>query len=138
MIDNTWLSALKPGAKVAFGNSYNGRPKYEFDTIERVMPSGQIVLSSGAKFNARGEQIGQRGKFYTQFLLDPQIAEQKLAVYHQETETLRRRAEAITKIKKELDCLRLEALENISAIVDAETAATSEASFKDLSNNTLE
>lgn len=58
------MTEYKPGDKVAIdkGGSYQG---YQVGTVERITPSGQIVVNLGgmssARFDKDGREIGNRG-----------------------------------------------------------------------------
>lgn len=47
-----WLAGLKPGDKVAYQPSPHGPER--IDRVEKITPTGRIVLQSGRRFTANG------------------------------------------------------------------------------------
>jgi hypothetical protein len=58
MLYNDWLKELKVGDKVAVNVSKPWeKAKYEINEIEKISPTGRIILLGGIKFNSDGTFI---------------------------------------------------------------------------------
>lgn len=59
-----FLASLKPGDEVAIDCSKYGTDRYRLGKVERVTPSGQIVLVGGERFDATGHRIGGNDPYH--------------------------------------------------------------------------
>lgn len=56
MTDNAWVQALKPGDEVFYRYWNYGWGPYSLEAVEKVTPTGRIVLRNGLTFNPDGRE----------------------------------------------------------------------------------
>ena len=103
---------LKPGDRVAINASNYARSDYTVAKVERVTPSGQVVMVDGRRFDARGREIGSGLKYYDRARLCPLTEDVRAEI---------RREAAIARIWRRMEKweqLPADALEAIEAVLD--------------------
>jgi len=116
-MSNDWIKQLKPGDLVAHGNARNGIPSYKFSKVEKVTPSGQIVLENGKRFNPDGYERVAESRYLSR-LVEAKIAQQRLDEYEAMKQKQKQQHELERAIKSKLSDLSLEQLEKLSEFLE--------------------
>lgn len=86
MGNSDWLNQLTVGSEVAYGQSNQPRPAFEFSKVKSISPTRSVIaLESGHKFNKHGEERGDISKWFRKSLWEPEEAKRRIAAYGTET-----------------------------------------------------